>query len=112
MKWSVSSHSQKLKLLSTDNMSGILSTEDYQTATSEGEKTEGDESSRAEAPSSIELLSADLQNILGTSLLKLGVEPKYPIDLLGGRHTMFVYCDLIKMKFWEALSLHFSDPYP
>ena len=96
LKWSVSSHSQKLKLLSTDNMSGILSTEDYQTATSEGEQTEGDESNRAKGPSSIELLSTELQNILGTSLLKLGVEPKYPIDLLGGRHTMFVYCDLIQ----------------
>ena len=98
IKWSVSSHSQKLKLLFTDNKSDTLSSEDNQTATSfsEGEQTEGDESTRAKVPSSNELLSTDLQNTLGTSLLKLGVEPKYPMDLLGGRHTTFVYCDHIQ----------------
>ena len=64
LKWSVSGHSQKLKLLSTDNKSDTLSTEDYQTAarSSEGEQTEGNESTRAKGPSSIELLSTDCQN--------------------------------------------------
>ena len=47
----------------------------------------------------IRLLSQDLRNILGTETLQAGngnLMTSYPLDIKGGCHTMFVYCDLIQ----------------
>ena len=54
--------------------------------------------------------SDDLSNTLGVTdaicgtvesqrqkgFAALGTYPTYPVDLQGGRHTMFIYCDLVK----------------
>lgn len=47
----------------------------------------------------IRLLSQDLRNILGTETLQAGngnLMTSCPLDIKGGCHTMFVYCDLIQ----------------
>ena len=64
------------------------------TSSSEDKLTEDDTEKRS--PTSIKLLSSDLQNILGTHILKIGVNPKYPVDISGGRQKILVYCDLIQ----------------
>ena len=101
--WCISSHRQKLKIVPQDHQKEIQSTENeedgFRTAASSSEDEEDQQTlNRApfETPSSIELISGDLQNILGTHILKVGVNPTFPVDILGGRHTMFVYCDLIQ----------------
>ena len=102
--WCISSHSQKLKILprghQKDDFQSTENEEDgFLTAASSSED-EGQQTWNGtkpfETPFSIELISSDLQNILGTDILKVGVNPKFPVDISGGRHTMFVYCDLIQ----------------
>ena len=46
----------------------------------------------------IRLVSLDLKNILGVEDLSPNSTPIFPVDIYGGRHTMFVYCDLIQDK--------------
>ena len=70
-------------------MSGFMTA----ASTSEDERLTEDETEQR-IPTSIKLLSPDLQNILGTETLKIGVNPKYPVDISGGRHTIF---DLIQL---------------
>ena len=86
-----------------DHQKEIQSTENeedgFRTAASSSEDEEDQQTlNRApfETPSSIELISGDLQNILSSHILKVGVNPTFPVDISGGRHTMFVYCDLIQ----------------
>ena len=97
--WCISSHTQKLKLLSNSGQKDQTSTgnkEGFMTAASSSEDKLTEDETEKRSPTSIKLLSPDLQNILGTHILKIGVNPKYPVDISGGRHTIFVYCDLIQ----------------
>ena len=66
------------------------------TAASSSEDKLTEDETEQRSPTSIKLLSPDLHNILGTHILKIGVNPKCPLDISGGRHTIFVYCDLIQ----------------
>ena len=113
--WCTSSYSQKLKILALghqkDDFQSTENEEDgFLTAASSSED-EGQQTWNGttpfETPSSIELISSDLQNILGTDILKVGVNPKFPVDISGGRHTMTSY----RMKYWATLSRHFLDQF-
>ena len=93
--WCISSHSQKLKIVPQDHQKEIQSTENeedgFRTAASSSEDLEDQQTlNRApfETPSSIELISGDLQNILGTHILRVGVNPTFPVDISGGRHNV------------------------
>ena len=35
----------------------------------------------------------------------------YPVDLIAGFHTVFVYCDLVKTKYSVIHKRHYSEPY-
>ena len=99
IRWCISSHTQKLKLLSNSGQKYQASTRNedgFMTAASSSEDKLTEDETEQRSPTSIKLLSPDLQNILGTHILKIGVNPKYPVDISGGRHTIFVYCDLIQ----------------
>ena len=53
-----------------------------------------EEETEQRSPKSIKLLTPDLQNFVGTDIIKTGINPKYPVVISGGRRTIFVYCDL------------------
>ena len=99
IRWCISSHTQKLKLLSNSGQKDQASTgneDGFMTAASSSEDKLTEDETEQRSPTSIKLISPDLQNILGTHILKIGVNPNYPVDISGGRHTIFVYCDLIQ----------------
>ena len=61
--------------------------------------------------------SDDLSNTLGVTDATCGtIESQgqkgfaalgtFPVDLQGGRHTMFTFCDLVRTKFWVTLKQH------
>ena len=55
-----------------------------------------EEETEQRSPKGIKLLTPDLQNIVGTDIIKTGINPKYPVVISGGRRKIFVYCDLIQ----------------
>ena len=88
-----------MKLLSNSGQKDQASTRNedgFMTAASSSEDKLTEEEPEQRSPTIIKLFSPDLQNILGTHILKIGVNPKHPVDISGGRHTVFVYCDLIQ----------------
>ena len=97
-EWSVSEHSQLLRVRERrshgiekehEDEAGFITAD---TNTSE----EAENSTTNKTEKRIKIVSADLKNILGVKLLSPHSKPIYPVDISGGRHTMFVYCDLIQ----------------
>ena len=131
--WTVRTHDQSLKLAprrqndqnskqhenKTDdstNADNYYANDDH-----DDDDDDDDDDANGERPpvASIQLISSDMQNILGTNCLRWAearkesssdsVEwltrssqsasskwPTYPVDIMGGCHTVFVYCDLIQ----------------
>ena len=99
IEWSVSRHSQLLRIRpaaakrdrsnekNQDEEVGFITAD---TNTSEDEIVSNDNDK------TIRLVSLDLKNILGVEDLSPNSIPIFPVDIAGGRHTMFVYCDLIQ----------------
>ena len=99
--WSVSRHSQLLRIRpaaaaakrdrsnekNQDEEAGFITAD---TNTSEDESVSNDNDK------TIRLVSLDLKNVLGVEDLLPNSTPIFPVDISGGRHTMFVYCDLIQ----------------
>ena len=101
IEWSVSRHSQLLRIRpaaaaakrdrsnekNQDEEAGFITAD---TNTSEDESVSNDNDK------TIRLVSLDLKNILGVEDFLPNSTPIFPVDISGGRHTMFVYCDLIQ----------------